>query len=523
MGSGEHKAGERALSRMLGRSPEWSDRRILVANDNHVAVLRQGVTTWNQWRGENIHLKPDLSGANLQDIYLCYADLRDTDFSHADLGDADLRFANLSRGNLSGSNLRYTNLSCSNLSGESLSGANLSGVNLSGANLSDSTLNDTDLSGADLSGAFLSDADFRGAFLRFVNLSNADLSDANLNAANLSGANLRGADLRRADVGRANLRDADLGDTNLSEGNVSEANLRGANLIGANLSHANLRESDLSKADLSRVNVKKATLSGALLREATLSGADLSEANLSHADMSRADLRDANLSAVRAPSTNFNEATLTGACLQDWTLDNATTLEDVVCDYFYLMYEHGAYAERRPSRGNFDKGGFTALFQKPSETVALSFKEGINWKAFLLSFQKLRRQYDEHLTIQAIEQKRNGSLLVRLELSPDLDKDAVETRAKKLYEAQLKIVEAQYEKQLRSYGENHTSVIQQMIESTRQESSTLIGVLTMLSKYQKSPGQPSPEQSFPIQSPSSHGSVSPFKDVAFPENGAAAV
>ena len=40
-----------------------------MANDEHVALLKQGVTAWNKWRDdkwrdENLDIRPDLSNAN---------------------------------------------------------------------------------------------------------------------------------------------------------------------------------------------------------------------------------------------------------------------------------------------------------------------------------------------------------------------------------------------------------------------------------------------------------------------------
>ena len=37
-----------------------------MANDEHVAILKQGVDDWNAWRRENPDIRPDLSGANLR-------------------------------------------------------------------------------------------------------------------------------------------------------------------------------------------------------------------------------------------------------------------------------------------------------------------------------------------------------------------------------------------------------------------------------------------------------------------------
>ena len=37
-----------------------------MANDEHVALLKQGVAGWNGWREKNRDILPDLSGADLK-------------------------------------------------------------------------------------------------------------------------------------------------------------------------------------------------------------------------------------------------------------------------------------------------------------------------------------------------------------------------------------------------------------------------------------------------------------------------
>jgi hypothetical protein len=37
-----------------------------MANDEHVAMLKKGVDAWNEWRVENPHIRPDLSGSYLR-------------------------------------------------------------------------------------------------------------------------------------------------------------------------------------------------------------------------------------------------------------------------------------------------------------------------------------------------------------------------------------------------------------------------------------------------------------------------
>jgi hypothetical protein len=103
-----------------------------MANEEHVARLREGAASWKAWRDENPNIIPDLRKAYLSDVNL----------SGAYLTGAYLRGANLSEANLSGAHLRRADFS----------GANLSEANLSGANLQRSILIDTDLRGADLTG-----------------------------------------------------------------------------------------------------------------------------------------------------------------------------------------------------------------------------------------------------------------------------------------------------------------------------------------------------------------------------------
>ena len=141
-----------------------------MANRKHLAKLKEGVKSWNQWRKQNPEAQPDL-------------------------GDADLKGANLSGARLSEAVL----------SGVDLQGANLSKADLSGANLFD-----TDLREANLGGAYLQEAHLFMSHLIGANLSGAQLKAANLHAADLTGANLTGADLSHAILVDTNLEGANL-------------------------------------------------------------------------------------------------------------------------------------------------------------------------------------------------------------------------------------------------------------------------------------------------------------------------
>jgi hypothetical protein len=61
-----------------------------MANEEHVALLKQGVAVWNAWRDENPNIFPNLSEADL---------------SEADLSRANLSWANLVEANFTGADL----------------------------------------------------------------------------------------------------------------------------------------------------------------------------------------------------------------------------------------------------------------------------------------------------------------------------------------------------------------------------------------------------------------------------------
>jgi len=66
-----------------------------MANDEHIAILRQGVKVWNRWRAENPDVRPQLNRANLSDASLSGSLLYEASLFRADLSGADLFQANL--------------------------------------------------------------------------------------------------------------------------------------------------------------------------------------------------------------------------------------------------------------------------------------------------------------------------------------------------------------------------------------------------------------------------------------------
>jgi uncharacterized protein YjbI with pentapeptide repeats len=196
-----------------------------MANDEHIAQLNNGVDAWNAWRGENRHIRPDLSGANL----------REANLDGADLALADLTEANLHRAKLGSAKLLWAKLSRADLSGADLRDADLHGANLYEA----------DLRGADLLKANLTQAELHGADLGEANLDQTDVLLADLTEAKLHRAKLGWAKLSKAKLSGADLSGADLGSANLYE-----ADLRGANLEGAILQTSTLLRTDFTDANL---------------------------------------------------------------------------------------------------------------------------------------------------------------------------------------------------------------------------------------------------------------------------------
>jgi TIR domain/Pentapeptide repeats (8 copies) len=158
-----------------------------MANEEHLARLKQGVAAWNAWREENPKIRPDLSKADLTG---------------------------------------------EDLSGANLSGAILSDANLTGAFLSGATLCDAILDEANLTGAYLGKANFSRAMLIEANLTGAYLGEANFSGASIGWTIWGDVDLRTVrgleTVEHAGPSTIDIHTLYRSHGNIPEVFLRGA-------------------------------------------------------------------------------------------------------------------------------------------------------------------------------------------------------------------------------------------------------------------------------------------------------
>ncbi len=237
------------------------------------------------------------------------------------------------------------------------------------------------------------------------------------------------------------------------------------NLSGTNLSETNLSYTDLSRADLSYTD---------------LSGTDLSYANLS----------EANLSASQTIYTDFHNANLTGACIQDWNINHQTNLSNISCDYIFLRkkWNHKTqkyiFSERRPSNPNrnFQPGEFTTLFQKALETVDLIFLDGIDWTAFLTAFQKLQiEDNSDELSIQAIENKQDGTFVIRVNTPTNTNKETIEASFWSKYQP---LLEAK-NKEIKLLSQQ-TEFYSEQIQSIRQDNTKLLGIIETMTEKETS-------------------------------------
>jgi hypothetical protein len=147
----------------------------IMADNNQIAIISQGVEAWNKWREENPDVLIDLKGAKLM---------------HMNLENANLAKADLKEANLSFTNFKNANLVFSNLEGAIFYFANFESANFGAAHLQNAYLEDANLTGARLSGANL-----KNAIMANSNLKNAYLVDAHLEGANLSAVNFKNANL----------------------------------------------------------------------------------------------------------------------------------------------------------------------------------------------------------------------------------------------------------------------------------------------------------------------------------------
>ena len=274
---------------------------------------------------------------------------------------------------------------------------------------------------------------------------------------------LRSLTLRLTALGATRFQQA-----NLTRTSFAHARLNGIDLTGARLTHTNFHHAiglDHVRTDHPLLSQKatrqllvthygqnqslaRSNLQGAFLAAANLRAADLTGANLSDANLSGADLTDSNLSRVEAIGTNFENAQLTGSCLQSWNIDPTTQLNNICCDYVYLLENQG---ERRPSSGYFQPTEFTRLFEEALHTVDLIFRNGLDFSAFVAAFKQTQIEHPEtELSIRSFENKQEGTVLVKVNVPAKANKGELHYLLIQQYESALATLEAQHQKEIQA-------------------------------------------------------------------------
>ncbi len=356
-----------------------------MANPEHLAILRQGVEVWNQWRESNGSLvPPDLSGADLRGI------------------------------NLQGVNLKYANLSNTDLSNANLSG----GSKLIRVRLTKANLVKTNFSGADF-----------GEF--------SDFTEANLTEADLSESNLHCAIFENTLIERANLKKADLTRANCIKSNLQNSNLEEVTMEGAILEKANLEMCLLTQANLKGANFRGANLFYTSLVEAEAHSTDFRGAILTKACIKNWYITtQTKLDGVLCDYVYLEVI----GFLVHQSKHKSKTISEIK-----LNFEDRR--PRDPNK-NFAPGEFAKLFQISFETIDLFFQDGVDWQAFTASFLNVRAENeDAEMEIQTIENTGDG-ILVKVRTTEKADKGAIEGNFWQGYEFARKQLQESYDARL---------------------------------------------------------------------------
>jgi len=202
-----------------------------------LAILRQGVKTWNGWRREKPELRPDLTAVDLSS-----ADLSEVDFHGVRLDNASLVEANLSRADLRNCSATHAKLHRAVLIEADIQQADLRGAEFIDAELLRANLNRADLNGAsligtDLRGGCLTNTVLTGAIFWATRLADADVTNASFGWTGFNNVDLSVAKGLES-VGHRGPSSIGLDTIFRSRGEISERFLRGAGVPDAFIAYA---------------------------------------------------------------------------------------------------------------------------------------------------------------------------------------------------------------------------------------------------------------------------------------------
>ncbi|MEH2083398.1 MAG: pentapeptide repeat-containing protein [Nostoc sp.] len=243
----------------------------------------------------------------------------------------------------------------------------------------------------------------------------------------LSGVNFRNAKLANTDLRARKLyRTCFQGVTGLERAKVDSRYLDlEIPKVQKLLTHACSEDPDFSNLNLR----------GAYLKEADLRHMKFIDADLTGSDLQSADLRGSILANAQVIDVDFTNANLTGICIQNWNVNSQTCFTNVECDYIYRkLDEKGEPIDRHPLDRNFEPREFESLYQEVGNIVELVFKEGVNWRAFAFSLQKLELE-DESLGLELKGIEKKGDLwIAKVTHNENISYAEVEKRLNDSYE-----------------------------------------------------------------------------------------
>ncbi len=268
-------------------------------------------------------------------------------------------------------------------------------------------------------------------------------------------------------LGGTNFCNANLTDTDFSHAILKSTNFRFANATRTFWRQTKyLKFARVEKTILEDIKVRELLITGwgkdqefisANLRGANLISADLSNANLKLADLGEASLQaanlnNANLTETLAIGTNFTTAQMSGTCLEGWNIDHTTILDNVESKYIYLLEKPKPETddrERRPSSGYFQEGDFSKLFTEVLNTVDLIFRNGVDAKAFMSSFQQVQVENQGiPMNIQSMENKGDGVVVIRIDVPPETEKEKIHRQFIEFYDENVRVLEEKYQQEL---------------------------------------------------------------------------
>jgi uncharacterized protein YjbI with pentapeptide repeats len=219
-------------------------------NEAQLAILKQGVESWNKWREDHPDVKVDLRGADLSRADLNGIDFRDTRLTRVDLRGASLQDARLARANLSRATLIGTDLKRASLKETRLTETILMDANLHDADFSSAYLHRAVLANSNLMGAYLYSAYFNETHLNQTKFTNVALAYTTLGACDLSLA------IDLAQVHHHGPSTLGVDTIYKSKGNIPEVFLRGCGLSDVDIEFAKLSNPALSNEQINKILYK---------------------------------------------------------------------------------------------------------------------------------------------------------------------------------------------------------------------------------------------------------------------------